>query len=158
MVKYLFIFFLFNLYSPLLADSDKKDIKPQYLPIEAQWCFEGRECILLEVANEDEEKVIGLMMREKIPKGTGMIFVFSPPRIVHFWMHKTLIPLDMIFFANHSIVSIETNVQTCFFDPCSRYGPDKPVNGVIELAAGEVKRLQIKVGDMVEIRQTKKQN
>jgi uncharacterized membrane protein (UPF0127 family) len=39
----------------------------------------------------------GLMYRELLPVGEGMLFVFPNSEVQSFWMKNTLIPLDMIF-------------------------------------------------------------
>ncbi len=124
---------------------------PQYLPLEARWCLPIGECLLLEIADTIEEKRIGLMERSLIHSGTGMWFQFSPAEIVRFWMHKTYIPLDIVFLSEGLIVAIEKSLKPCFLSPCKSYGPNKLVDSVIELEAGAVERLGIKVGDFVNI-------
>ena len=137
----------------MLADSHFHHLyAPQFLPLEAELCLSNGECLLLEVADNDYEREIGLMQRESLAIRTGMLFKFVPPRIVRFWMHKTFIPLDMIFMFNGYVVSIEHNVKVCSRIPCPIYGPDHVVDSVIELAAGEADRLKIFVGDFLSIK------
>jgi hypothetical protein len=81
-----------------------------------------------------------------------MWFAFTPPSVARFWMHRTLAPLDLIFVANNRILAIEANVPTCSNLPCPIYGPAVPVDGVVELGAGEAQRLGLKPGTVVEIR------
>jgi hypothetical protein len=81
-----------------------------------------------------------------------MWFLFSPPTVAKFWMHRTLAPLDLLFIANNRILAIEANAPICPHLPCPSYGPDGPVDGVVELGAGEAERLGLKVGSPVEIR------
>ncbi len=136
----------------LLANTYSSKVKsPQYLPLEAQWCLPNKDCILLEIADNNHEKQLGLMHRISLDKGTGMWFKFVPSEIVRFWMFETIMPLDMIFLYNGIVVSLETNVEPCSLPPCPTFGPNLLVDGVIEIVAGEVDRLKIKVGDAVEI-------
>ncbi len=51
----------------------------------------------VEVADDAEEQMKGLMYREKMAVSSGMLFVFAKPKHAQFWMKNTLIPLDMIF-------------------------------------------------------------
>lgn len=51
----------------------------------------------VEIADDVDERARGLMMRESLGRGAGMLFVFEQSRPVSFWMENTLIPLDMIF-------------------------------------------------------------
>ncbi|MEB3300848.1 MAG: DUF192 domain-containing protein [Cyanobacteriota bacterium] len=127
---------------------------PQQLPIEAQWCLPGapRRCIDLEVPSTPRQYSMGLQLRPALPPLRGMWFVFSPPSVAKFWMHRTLAPLDLLFIANNRIVAIEANAPICPHLPCPSYGPDEPVDGVVELGAGEAERLGLKVGSPVEIR------
>ena len=141
---------------PLIADlHSTKSNASQYLPIEAEWCLPIGECILLEVADTQREKKLGLMNRSNLPIGQGMWFQFANARIVNFWMHQTLIPLDMIFLNKGFVVYLQPKVEVCLKQPCPIYGPNYPVDGVIEIAAGEIDRLQIKIGDLVSIQQKK---
>ena len=48
-------------------------------------------------AKSEEEKINGLQGVSELPQDEGMIFYFDPPQTVEFWMHNTLIPLDIIF-------------------------------------------------------------
>ncbi len=58
-----------------------------------------------EIALSDEEKMRGLMFRESMPKNNGMIFVYTTPTRVSFWMKNTLIPLDIGFFDKNGILT-----------------------------------------------------
>lgn len=51
----------------------------------------------VEVANTDATRQTGMMFRESMAEDEGMLFMFSTERHNSFWMHNTLIPLDMFF-------------------------------------------------------------
>lgn len=57
----------------------------------------GGESFAVEVADDTAERAQGLMFRESLDPGAGMLFVYDAPRRVSFWMKNTLIPLDMVF-------------------------------------------------------------
>jgi uncharacterized protein len=113
--------------------------------------------ILLEEANTPQEQQIGLMMRTSMPTNHGMAFNFNPPVPARFWMKNTLIPLDMLFVRAGKIKNIQANVPPCKADPCPNYGPDNGelIDRVIELNAGEAKKLGLKVGDSINFVQPK---
>jgi uncharacterized membrane protein (UPF0127 family) len=137
-----------------LANGGEKG-PPQMLPIEARWCLTEAapaRCIDLEVPKTPRQYSMGLQLRPALPPLRGMWFAFSPPEVASFWMHRTLAPLDLIFIANNRILAIEANVPTCANLPCPSYGPDQPVDGVVELGAGEAQRLGLKPGSPVDIR------
>ena len=50
-----------------------------------------------EVADEPDERALGLMNRKKIDKNKGMLFVYHFPSAPQFWMKNTLISLDILF-------------------------------------------------------------
>lgn len=45
----------------------------------------------------ESEKAKGLQGVESLPKNEGMLFIFTPPQDVSFWMKDVKIPLDIIF-------------------------------------------------------------
>lgn len=45
----------------------------------------------------ESEKAKGLQGIDSLPKNEGMLFIFSPPQDVSFWMKDVKIPLDIIF-------------------------------------------------------------
>ena len=124
---------------------------PQQLPITAQWCLDQHRCIDLEVASTPMQKRIGLMQRTPLPPLRGMWFPFDQRQPLRFWMLNTLAPLDMVFIRDGRVMAIEADVPVCPALPCRGYGPSEPGDGVVELGAGEVRRLGIQVGDQINI-------
>lgn len=57
----------------------------------------GHAVFAVEIARTEAQHQRGLMGRKALAADAGMLFVFDPPRAVSFWMHDTLIPLDMLF-------------------------------------------------------------
>lgn len=125
----------------------------QKLPVSAQVII-GGQIIMLEVARTPQEQSTGLMNRTNLATNRGMLFVFSPPRPVRFWMKDTLIPLDMVFVSNGVVKFIGQQVLPCTADPCPIYGPEPTIDidSVIELRAGRTAELRLKVGDRLKVR------
>ena len=124
---------------------------PQQLPLEAQWCVRPDSCVLLEVADQPHEQRLGLMQRPALPSLRGMWFPFKPARPLRFWMLNTIAPLDMVFVHHDEVIAIEAEVPICPAMPCKSFGPMADADSVIELGAGEAKRLGLGVGDAVAI-------
>jgi uncharacterized membrane protein (UPF0127 family) len=53
----------------------------------------------VEIARTPPQWSFGLMHTASMPDGQGMLFVFPTMAPRSFWMKNTLIPLDMLFFA-----------------------------------------------------------
>ncbi len=81
-----------------------------------------------------------------------MLFVYSEPQIISFWMKETLIPLDLIFFdQNGQLIETHYNIQPCKVTACKTYTNKKPAQFALELAAGSAKTLGIKEGSSFSI-------
>jgi uncharacterized membrane protein (UPF0127 family) len=107
----------------------------------------GVKVFEVEIATNDRERETGLMYRKSVPEGTGMLFDFGEEREVVMWMKNTYVPLDMIFIrANGTIARIAENT-TPLSEARIYSGP--PVKGVLEVAAGTVRKYGISVGDRV---------
>ncbi len=64
----------------------------------------GAARFTVEVADDEQERAVGLMNREEMPASSGMLFLYDTPQRVGFWMENTLIPLDMIFMGADGVV------------------------------------------------------
>ena len=107
----------------------------------------GPQTFSVEVASTDMQRSCGLMLRQRLGEREGMLFQYRQPRESYMWMANTPIPLDMLFVApSGGIVHIVKGAV-----PFSRevVGTSEPVSGVIEVRAGTVDRLGIKLGDRV---------
>jgi len=122
----------------------------QQLPIGARVVM-GGATIELEVARSPREQAIGLMYRTHLPDDRGMLFPFEPAQPVSFWMKNVAIDLDMIFLRGAEVVAIAANVPPCTRNPCPLYGPEVPVDGVIELRGGRAAELGLQAGDRLQI-------
>jgi uncharacterized membrane protein (UPF0127 family) len=72
----------------------------------------------VEVASTDAQRQMGLMFRESMGEDEGMLFLFPTERHNSFWMHNTLIPLDMFFVdADWNVVGIVEQATPQTDDP-----------------------------------------
>ena len=112
----------------------------------------GTRVYRIEVASTPQQAEIGLMYRTVLPEGHGMLFPFSPPRPVSFWMKNTKIPLDILFIAKGNLLHVFENAQPCLSDPCPTYGVQALTDMVLELPAGTARRDHLMVGTTAQVR------
>ena len=105
----------------------------------------------VEVADEQDERARGLMFRDALPEGTGMLFVHDAPRPLAYWMKNTRIPLDIFYFdATRKLVSVSRGVPPCSLgDRCPPYPSTGPALYVLELNAGQAGKLGARPGDEI---------
>ncbi|NJS09313.1 MAG: DUF192 domain-containing protein [Microcoleus sp. CSU_2_2] len=135
----------------LASQSSIATSEGQVLPISAKAKI-AESPIELEVAKTPEQQAMGLMYRTSLPDNRGMLFEFKPARWVNFWMKNCKISLDMIFVRDGVVKAIQAAAPPCTADPCPTYGPDTPVDRVIELRGGRATELGLKVGDRIEVK------
>ncbi|MBD2148475.1 DUF192 domain-containing protein [Sphaerospermopsis sp. FACHB-1194] len=125
--------------------------KGQNLPISAEATIPNGTKINLEVAKTPEQQAMGLMYRPALPDDRGMLFVFPSAQPVSFWMLNVPVSLDMVFLQDGVIKYIETAAPPCKSEPCPTYGPNVPIDQVIELRSKRATELGLQVGDKVNI-------
>ena len=79
-----------------------------------QWVELKGQRFTVEVADDDAERNRGLMFRDQLADGHGMLFVHDAPRPLAYWMKNTRIPLDIFYFdAQRKLVSVSRGVPPC---------------------------------------------
>nr|WP_238380899.1 DUF192 domain-containing protein [Alkalilacustris brevis] len=78
----------------LAAAQSDSACRPDTVELRGDW---GQARFTVELADTSETRARGLMHRESLPRGAGMLFLYESPQPANFWMRNTLIPLDMIF-------------------------------------------------------------
>ena len=106
----------------------------------------------VEVAEDEASREHGLMERTSMPQDHGMLFVFQDDTPRAFWMKNTKIPLDMLFFdQDRRLVSVQHDVPPCTADPCPAYSSGAPAAYVLELNAGQARKIGVAPGDEMAI-------
>lgn|SRR5690625_3582507 len=117
-------------------------------PADGRWVEVAGEVYRVELAVTDEERAVGLMFRDELPAGTGMLFIHAREEPQAYWMMNTEIPLDILYFnASRRLVAQQRDAQPCSSGlACPAYPSGAPALYVLELNAGEAARLGLEDG------------
>jgi uncharacterized membrane protein (UPF0127 family) len=123
--------------------------------------------LLVEVVTSPEALALGLGKRSEIGSD-GMLFVFSEPKNIYFWMLNMEFDLDIIWIKNGKILRIDQNVSAPSSPSNTKFGfnklltsnspnlpkyqsPDK-VDSVLEVPAGFTRDNNIFSGDFISVK------
>jgi len=108
----------------------------------------GADTVVAEVASTAEERSEGLMYREQVPDGTGMLFVFRDNAVRSFWMANTYVALDIAYmdpsFRVVDIIAMEPLVT-------ESYPSAAPAMYGLEVRQGWFAEQDIRVGTQSQI-------
>jgi hypothetical protein len=129
---------------------------PVLRTIEVQ--FDGRRMIV-EVADDPEERRQGLSDREAVALDAGMLFVWDSVAVYTLWMKNMRFPLDFVWIdEQRRVVNVTADVphQSGASDAeLIRYSSGVDVLYAIELNAGAAERLGIEAGDVLVFDETR---
>lgn len=140
---------------------DVVDAKPRSdLPRERIVLF--GETFDAELCLDEATRNLGMGGRDAFPAGTAMVFVHPRPRVLNYWMKDCLIDMDMIFVdaggrvasfheAKRERLRTRAESRAVYEARLPRYGPSRPVQFVIELPPGSIKRLKPTLGQQVAL-------
>jgi len=129
-------------------------VRGQWATPRGEVAFPDKTVVAVEIADTPELRQRGLMFREHLAPGEGMVFVFESVGFYPFWMKNTLIPLDMVWVGpDKRIVSIAHSVPPCKADPCPSFSPTGDALYVVEVVGGFARKHQLKPGDQLVFRQ-----
>ncbi|WP_342853302.1 DUF192 domain-containing protein [Candidatus Lucifugimonas marina] len=105
--------------------------------------------VTAEIADKPSERAQGLMCRDSIPQGTGMIFLYEEPRTTGFWMLNTYSEIDVLYLDRSRKIVDKITMSPCLREnlnddnwqvKCATesadYVPRGEYTSVLELPAG----------------------
>ncbi|MFN4336698.1 MAG: DUF192 domain-containing protein [Candidatus Nitrosocaldus sp.] len=111
----------------------------------------------VEVADTDEKRALGLMHRERLDEGRGMLFVFPTEGRYSFWMMNMRFNIDILWLdSSGKIVYIVEDAEPCRGSSgedirhCTYY-PDVRARYVLEVNSGFVREHKIGIGSTMTI-------
>jgi uncharacterized membrane protein (UPF0127 family) len=112
------------------------------------WVIFGADTVLAEVAATADERAEGLMYRDDVPDGTGMLFVFPDVSVRGFWMANVYVPLDIAFMDTSFDVVDVIPMQPLVTET---YTSKAPAMYALEVRQGWLAERGIGVGDRAEV-------
>ena len=108
------------------------------------------ESFSVELAVSAEDRSRGLMYRESLPDGQGMLFRYDPPVPAGFWMKNVRFSLDLLYFDGEGcLLGHDDRVPPCSSAPCPVYRSHRPTSWVLELPGGTREQLLLVEGDCI---------
>ena len=107
----------------------------------------GQHRFMVELAETRPQMLFGLMFREDLAAGRGMLFDFGNEQPVSFFMKHTFIPLDLLFIDADGMITTIAERAVPLSEQTIPSGA--PVRAVLEIPAGTASALGIHVGDQV---------
>lgn len=109
--------------------------------------------IVAPVALSASDQRRGLSGVTTLADDEGMLFVYPTPRLVTFWMHEMLIPIDIIWIREGVVVGLVENAPPP--DPGqvpAVFSSPEAITEVLEIQSGLSARLGLSTGTVVQIR------
>lgn len=107
----------------------------------------GGQPLAVEVAADPASRSRGLMFREHLPQGRGMLFIWPRAGRHGMWMKNTLIPLDVAFLTGDLRIA---HIATMMPRSTRLHRAPKPVRYALEVNAGWFARHGIGEGDRLQ--------
>lgn len=105
--------------------------------------------IFAEAALTASQHYQGLSNRTSLAEDRGMIFIFDKPAKREFVMRDMLFPLDILWINGDKIVFIAKNLLPEGSNTKNVYGPEEPVDKVLEVNAGLADKYGWQIGQTV---------
>jgi uncharacterized membrane protein (UPF0127 family) len=94
----------------------------------------------------------GLMFRDSLPEGRGMLFIHGSPGKYSYWMYQVKMPLDIIWMdARGLVVEFVENAPPCKgpSSQCTNFGGNETALVVLELPGGTAKKHGVTRGALI---------
>ncbi len=112
------------------------------------WVIFGADTVRAEVASTASQREQGLMYREALADGTGMLFVFESEEVRSFWMKNTYVPLSIAYLDSSMRI---VDIQRMEPEVEELYESSDPAMFALEVPQGWFDERGIREGDRAEI-------
>ena len=112
-----------------------------------------------EIVKSKQDIARGLSGRESIDNNQAMLFVLPVKKTYVFWMKEMNFNIDLLWIDGYEVVGFEKNMQALENITADKdlpaYSSPQAVDKVLEIKAGSIDNLNIKVGDIIEFESKK---
>lgn len=112
--------------------------------------------IPIELADDPEERILGLSGRESLEAESGLLFVFEDQNVrPKFWMKDMNFAIDIIWIDDNIIVQIDSAVEPeedgTPDSQLKLYIPNQEIDYVLEVNSGFSENNEIEIGNTVDL-------
>lgn len=104
--------------------------------------------VWLALTSDQQQHGLMNVTHDELPPDGGMLFVFPDHRYRSFWMHNTIIPLDIAYIRGDGVI-VKIYTMTPLDE--SGYFSVEPAQFALEVRGGQFAEKGIREGDIVEI-------
>ncbi len=108
----------------------------------------GDATLEAEIADDGQERYIGLGFRDEMPEGAGMLFVYPDERPLTFTMRDTRIPLSIAFLSKDMVIN---EIHDMPVGPGQLFPSERPAMYALETNLGWFERNGVEPGDVVSL-------
>ena len=112
------------------------------------WVIFGADTVQAELARTPDERERGLMYREDLAKGQGMLFIFPDAMTRSFWMKNTFIPLDIAYMDQELRI---VDIQAMEAESLDGHPSAQPAMFALEVPLGWFGEMGIGVGAQARV-------
>ena len=120
------------------------------------------ETFTFDLALDFQSRQLGLMHRDKLEDGKGMLFVFTDASERSFWMKNCLFNIDLIFLDSRGTITAVHSMQTeepkseiesefAYENRLNHYWSNGPARFAMEFKEGTNDQLGFKVNDKLDL-------
>ncbi len=108
----------------------------------------GDSAIVVEIADTEEKRNLGLSGRASLESDHGLLFIFELPGEYGFWMKEMNFPIDIVWIdESWRVVSVEREVDPKTYPQI--FYPPRAIKYVLEVPAGTTLAQGIDIGSIV---------
>jgi uncharacterized membrane protein (UPF0127 family) len=105
-----------------------------------------------EVLIKNQDMARGMMFRDNLPEGRGLLFIHEKPNRYSYWMYEVKVPLDIVWMDRRGkVVEISENTPPCNgkASTCPTFGGTVESSVVFEVPGGYARKHGIRLGEII---------